>query len=196
MDMKKSIFFVAVALLCLGGTAGAQRHVEFRWHGMYLLADCSYGFNVNKKTDTVAGYLLSVAGGFQFRKEASIGVGFSYLSDPGGAFSQLPLYVEFRSHFLRSRFTPYTVLQLGYSVPVGGESEPPVTKVEKGGLYWGFDFGGRFAVSRSFAMGAHVGYRLFHSNEVTRSKPDNSPMLSDAVALHMVTAGVSFYISN
>ena len=200
--MKKTIL-AAVALLCLCGTAAAQRHVEFRWHGIYFVGDGSYMMNINRSTsnlsgqsDTVAGFMWSLSGGFQFRKEAAVGLGFSYFSDPTGAFTQLPLFVELRSHFMRSRLTPYTVLQVGYSIPVGASSEPPVTKIEEGGIYLGVEVGGRYAINRTVALGLHVGYRLLQSNSVLRHDLANQPVPSNPVTLHMIGGGVSIYLSN
>ena len=152
--MKRTIL-LAVALLGLCGTAMAQRHIEFRWRGIYFVGDGSYVFNLNRSpnesglADSVSGFMPSFSGGFQFRKEAAVGLGFAYLADPTGAFTQLPLYAELRSHFTRDRLTPYAVLQVGYSLPVGASSEPPVTKIDEGGLYLGIEFGGRYAVTRS-----------------------------------------------
>ena len=88
------------------------------------------------------------------------------------------------------------MLQVGYTFPLGSKTKPPVTKIETGGLYWGFEFGGRFAVNRSFAVAPHVGYRFYQSNSLLRSKPDNTPMLADAVVLHMLVGGLTLYISN
>lgn len=199
--MKKTIL-AAVALLCLCGTAAAQRHIEFRWRGIYFVGDGSYVMNFNRSpnesglADTVSGFMPSLSGGFQFRKEAAVGLGFAYLADPTGAFTQLPLFVELRSHFMRSRLTPYTVLQVGYSLPVGVSSEPPVTKIEEGGLYLGFEVGGRYAFNRTVALGLHASYRMLQSNVVSRQDLTNQPMLEETVVLHMIGGGLSIYLSN
>ena len=198
--MKKTII-AAVALLCLCGTAAAQRHIEFRWRGIYFVGDASYMFNVNRSvengiSDSVSAVVPSFSGGFQFRKEAAVGLGFSYVADPTGAFTQLPLFIELRSHFSRSQLTPYAVLQLGYSMPLGASSEPPTVKIEEGGFYLGVEAGGRYAFSRSFAIGGHVGYKMLQSNKVMRSDAMNVPLLTESVVLHMVGAGISFYFSN
>lgn len=199
--MKKTIF-AAVALLCLCGTAAAQRHIEYRWRGIYFVADGTYVMNLNRSAnqsglaDTVSAFMPSFSGGFQFRKEAAVGLGFAYLSDPTGAFTQLPLFVELRSHFMRSRLTPYTVLQVGYSLPVGASSEPPVTKIEEGGLYLGFEVGGRYAFNRTVALGLHASYRMLQSNVVSRHDATNQPMLEETVVLHMLGVGLSLYLSN
>lgn len=197
--MKKTLI-VAVALLCLTGTAVAQRHIEFRWHGLYCVGDVSYAFNVNRSSetgiaDTVSGFIPSFSAGYQFRKEAAVGMGFSYLADPTGAFTQLPIFVELRSHFMRSQLTPYTVLQVGYTLPLGSSSEPPSVKIEEGGLYLGLEVGGRYALNRTVALGVHAGYKLLYSNSVQRTDANNNPILSESVALNMINFGVSFYLS-
>ena len=199
--MKKTII-AAVALLCLCGTAAAQRHIEFRWHGLYCVGDASIAFNVNRSVsdasgigDTVFGFMPSFSAGYQFRKEAAVGLGFSYLADSKGAFTQMPIFVELRSHFMRSQWTPYTVLQIGYSLPLGKSSEPPSTKIEEGGLYFGFEAGARYAFSRSVAVGLHAGYKLLYSNKVQRKDALSNPILSVSVALSMINLGVSFYLS-
>ncbi len=193
--MKKTILVVA-ALLCLAGTAAAQRHIEFRWRGVYCVGDLGYAFNLNRTQDTVAAFMPSFSGGFQFRKEAAVGLGFSYLADPSGAFTQLPIFAELRSHFTRNRLTPYTALQVGYSIPVGASSEAPVVKIDEGGLYFGLEVGGRYAITRSFALGIHAGYRMLHSNKVLRSDAENLPMHTDATTLHLISAGVAVHFCN
>lgn len=199
--MKKTIL-AAVALLCLCGTAAAQRHIEYRWRGIYFVGDASYVMNLNRSAgenglaDTVSGFMPSLSGGFQFRKEAAVGLGFAYLSDPNGAFTQLPVFVELRSHFMRSQLTPYVVLQAGYSLPVGASSKPPVTKIDEGGLYLGVEVGGRYAFNRTVALGLHASYRFLQSNAVIRHDAANKPMLTETVVLHMLGAGLSVYLSN
>lgn len=199
--MKRTIL-AAVALLCLCGTAAAQRHIEYRWRGIYFVGDASYVMNLNRSAgenglaDTVSGFMPSLSGGFQFRKEAAVGLGFAYLSDPNGAFTQLPVFLELRSHFMRSQLTPYVVLQAGYSLPVGASSKPPVTKIDEGGLYLGVEVGGRYAFNRTVALGLHASYRFLQSNAVIRHDAANKPMLTETVVLHMLGAGLSVYLSN
>ena len=192
-------------MVALCGTANAQRHIEFRWHGLYLTGDLAYGVNVNRALeegavigDTLSAFMPTFTAGFQFRKEAGVGVGFSYIADPTGAYSQLPLFLELRSHYMRSRLTPYTVLQAGYSMPVGLSSTPnPVgNKIEEGGLYVGIEIGGRYAINRSSAIAVHATYRLLQSNKMLRSDINGTSMLAPPVVLHVVGGGVSFYFGN
>lgn len=196
----KRISLVAVALLCLCGTAAAQRHIEHKWRGFYAVVDGSYVMNLNKApgvsgdADTLSGFGFGISGGFHFRKEAAVGVGITYLHDPTGAFTQMPVYAELRSHIMRSRLTPYGVLQVGYSLPLGASS--PTKKIEKGGLYFGAQLGGRFAIDRGFAVGVHVGYKLLSLTEVTRYELVGNKLqyrMADPTMLHVLDAGISLY---
>ena len=60
----------------------------------------------------------------------------------------------------------------------------------------GIEFGGRYAVTRSFAVGAHLGYKLLQSNKVIRYDLANEPLLTETVVLHMLGGGLSLYFGN
>ena len=194
--MKKTIL-VAVALLCLCGTAAAQRHIEYKWRGFYAVLDGSYIANFNRATtvsgdaDTLSGAWMGMTAGFQFRKEAGLGAGFAYILDPTGAYSQLPLFVELRSNLMRSRLTPYFVLQGGYALPVGASST--TVKITKGGLYFGAEFGARYAIDRSFAIGMHVGDKLLNAAEITRFEDNGIFKKADPTTLHAFNVGISLH---
>ncbi len=195
----KRMILVAAALLCLLGTAAAQRHIEYKWRGPYFTIDGSYLMNLNReaglngRADTLGAVNLSMSAGFQFSKEAGVGIGITYISDPTGAFTQMPAYIELRSHFMRSRLTPYTVLQGGYCLPLGSSSAPPRVEITKGGLYFGASVGARYAIDRSFAIGLHVDYRLLQSAVVTRYDMHNTPEIADPLAFHTVGGGLTMY---
>ena len=194
--MKKTIL-VAVALLCLCGTAAAQRHIEYKWHGFYAVVDGAYMYNFNRapglngEADTLSGAWMGLTAGFQFRKEASLGAGFAYVYDPAGAYTQLPVFLELRSHVSRARLTPYFALQVGYALPVGASST--TVKITKGGLYFGAEVGSRYAIDRDFAIGVHAGYKLFNATEVTRYEADGTFKKADPSVLHVLNAGLSLY---
>lgn len=193
----KKIILAAVALLCLCGTAAAQRHIEYKWHGFYAVVDGAYVYNFNRapglngEADTLSGAWMGLSAGFQFRKEASLGAGFAYIYDPAGAYTQLPVFLELRSHVSRARLTPYFALQVGYALPVGASST--LVKITKGGLYFGAEFGARYAVDRDFAIGFHAGYKLLNATEVTRYEADGTFKKADPSVLHVLNAGLSFY---
>lgn len=192
LKAMKKIVFLTLVMLTAAGSLMAQ-HIEYKWRGFYSVADLSFNTNVNRSVDTVNAFSASVIAGFQFRKEICIGLGASYVFDPTGAFSQVPVFMELRTNIMRSRLTPYTAIQVGYSMPVGSSSEPPSIQITQGGFYSNIEFGGRYAIRRNLAVGAHIGYKVLQSNEVTRLDINNVPMLADAVTLHMINAGVSFH---
>ena len=77
--------------------------------------------------------------------------------------------MELRSHFLRSRVTPFTVLQLAYSIPFGSKNaDADYTRIEKGGITAGFEGGVRFAISEKVGMNLYVGIQLINLNSVER----------------------------
>ena len=196
--MKKTILAIA-AVLCLCGTAQSQRHIEYKWHGAYFVVDGSYTMNLNRApalngyTDTLSAFNLSIIGGFQFRKESAVGLGVNYIADPTGAYTQMPVFVEIRSHFLRSRLTPYTAIQGGYCLPLGASSEPPSIQITKGGLYFGVEAGARYAINRNFGVGAHVGFKLLQSREVARTDASNMPLTADPLTLYALNFGTSLH---
>lgn len=192
-------------MVSLCGYAQEQRHIEFRWHGVYLVGDASYGFNLNREMDeydtiatTLNAFMPGFSVGYQIRKETGIGVGFNYVADPTGAYTQLPVYAELRSHFWRNQLTPYTVLQVGYTLPLGASSvaDPVSSKIEEGGLYFGLEVGARYAISRSLAVAGHVGYRLLQSNLVSRTDLQGHSILSVPITLHVLAIGASVYFGN
>ena len=202
--MKKTLLAIAI-LGALCGAVQAQRHVEFRWHGAYIVGDLSYGVNLNREVeeggvvgDTLSAFMPTFSAGFQFRKEAGVGLGFSYIADPTGAYTQLPVFVELRSHYLRSQLSPYSVFQVGYTLPLGMSSTPnPIgNKIEEGGLYVGIELGGRYAFNRSTAIAIHASYRLLQSNKVLRTDISGTSLLAPPVVLHVLGGGVSFYFGS
>lgn len=201
----KKIVIVIVTIVSLCGAAQAQHHIEFLWRGIYLVGDVTYGFNLNRSLDefdTVATKLNAlmpgISVGYQFSKETGVGVGFNYVADPSGAYSQLPVYAELRSHILRDQLSPYTALQIGYTLPVGASSvaDPVSTKIEEGGLYFGLEVGARYALSHTTAVAGHIGYRLLQSNLVSRSDIHAHPILAVPVTMHVLAIGASFYFGN
>lgn len=206
----KKILLVAAALICLN-TAWAYDgfkislsehqlqertpHVEFKYYGFYGIVNFSYMMNMNDNAEAsnlAVADKFSMAGitaiaGFQWRRQAAMGIGFSYLDDAGGSFSQIPVFLEYRCYFLRSRFTPYVAGQLGWSIPLGtvngGDAAGQLDrrgvpdsvdlgheyiKINKGGLTFGLEAGGRVAISRNFGINFYVGYQMISLREVER----------------------------
>ncbi len=167
LSMKKVI--LAFALLLFVHALSAQDHVEFRWHGLYSVIDYAYAINVNDdpaEAQTSFSELTGVVG-FQLRKETALGLGVTYFSDPTNAYTQMPVFLEYRSHFTRNRLTPFTALQLGYNVPIGHSSggNEGIT-ITKGGVFFGANLGARFAITRNVGLSLFGGYQLMLMNEV------------------------------
>lgn len=167
--MKKIILLV-IALITFSAVS-AQNHIEYKWHGIYGTLDYSYMMEVSNINPTFNGF--TGVFGFQFRKESGVGLGVSYLADPTGAYSHLPVFVELRSHYLRSRFTPFTSVMLGYAIPLGttgeGYYDGETLKITEGGVHFGARAGARFAINRTFGFNFFVGYRMSFMNEIEHS---------------------------
>ena len=160
------------------------KHVEFKYYGFYCVIDYTHMMCLSHQTgqylDPSSGSIVytndkynlnGISGvvGWQWRKESALGVGFSYLNDASGSFSQIPVFVEFRSHFLRNRVTPFTAVQLGYSIPFGTKNKvAEYTKIDEGGITFGIQAGARFAISPKLGINIYAGYQLIHINSLER----------------------------
>lgn len=134
--------------------------------------------------------------GFQLRRQTGLGVGFNFLKDATDAFTQLPVFVELRSHYLRSRLTPFSVLQLGYSFPLGTsrnmESAPNHSLyIAQGGVMFGVQAGARYAFNRKFGISLNVGYMMLHANEVGRNDAYMVQANNESVLFHNFKAGLA-----
>lgn len=188
--MKKILSIILLCSACFVGMRA--QHIEYKWHGIYGVVDYAYMTNVNPQSDKTSLNGFSGICGFQFRKESGIGLGISYVSDPAGAFTQLPIFVELRSHYLESRLTPFTAIQAGYTIPSktsNGGSE--AITIQEGGVTFAFIAGGRFAITRTFGVNLYVGYHLMFMNQVERCHygqlAENMPTL-----FHNVKFGMGF----
>lgn len=195
--MKKVILLLALVVTVIAAQA---QHVEFKWHGFYGVAGYDFTTNLNNPLlgDSVAMHGdfhgFTAVAGFQVRKESGIGVGCSFMKDPSGAFSQLPIFVEVRSHYTRNRLTPFTSVYVGYSVPLGSSSTGENSiLVTKGGVTSGFNIGARFAISRKIGLNVFAGYQELYMKSVLLKrnglKNDEEPLLFHNVK---VGAGVNF----
>ena len=222
--MKKLILIVAM-IACMNVAKASQPveqtstlmmppHIEFRDWGVYGILEYNFAMCMAWSYDPATLDPLASIGvnlqqpvfngitgvvGFQLRRQSGIGVGFSYLYDGTGAFSQMPVFVELRSHYLRSRFTPFTAVQLGYSFPTGSFATYPSTLgnsytfyLGQGGVMAGFSVGGRIAFKRNFGMSLNVGYMLLHSRRAGINDALYVEYNQESVLLHNLKAGLAF----
>ncbi len=229
----KKILVCAVALLCMAGAMAEggvkstpslcqlqenSNHIEFKYHGFYGIVNFSYFMNVNNNAEASnliqadKFSLMGITGiaGFQWRHQSAGGIGFSFLKDANGTFSQIPLFVEYRCHFLRSRFTPYVAVQTGWTIPLGtvNSGDPAgvmdrrgvhdsidlgheYIRVNKGGVTFGLEFGGRVAFTRKFALNFYVGYQMLSLREVERGY-ENVPCQRLPELYHTLKGGIGF----
>ncbi len=188
--MKKTFFLFA--LLAMVGFASAElppapqegpNHIEFKYYGFYCVVDYSHfmhfasenGAYIDQNgsmhyySDVYNLNGITAVAGWQWRKESALGIGFSYLNDAVGSFSQIPVFLEFRSHFLRNRITPFTSVQLGYSIPFGSKNNvAEYTRIDEGGITFGLEVGARFAISRKLGLNIYVGYQMIQNRSVER----------------------------
>lgn len=179
--MKKIILLLAAVV---GLMAAQAQHVEFKWHRCYGVAGYDFTTNLNKTdwNDKATFNGFYAVGGWQIRKESGIGLGVEYLRDASGAFSQMPVFIEVRSHYLRNRVTPFSSAYVGYSIPLGSSSGgEDAIQIAKGGPTWGLSVGARYAFSRKIGINAFIGYQGIYMGSVERKKDgqldNNRPLL-------------------
>lgn len=182
--------FLSFLLLCSACLAGVQaQHIEYKWYGIYGEVDYAHLINVNSE-DTASFNGFTAICGFQFRKEVGVGLGVSYLKDPTDAYSQMPIFIELRSHYLSSRLSPYSAIQVGYSFPLkttnGGKY---AITVKEGGVTFALLAGGRFAITQKFGVNLFAGYQMIMLNKVEHQFL-NVPAEEHASLLHNIKFGV------
>ncbi len=194
------------------------KHVEFKYRGFYGIVNFSYLMNLNNNAEASnliepdKFSLMGITGivGFQWRHQSATGIGFSFLKDANGSFSQIPLFVEYRCHFLRNRLTPYVAVQTGWTLPLNtvNTGDPAgvmdrrgihdsidlgheYIRVNKGGVMFGLELGGRVAFSRKLALNFYVGYQLMSLLEVERGY-NAIPAQRLPELYHNMKAGIGF----
>lgn len=189
----KKFFLILVAVAGLISVQ-AQQHVEFKWHRMYGVAGVDFSTNINtlKYEDKATFTDFFAVCGWQIRKESGIGLGVEYKMDHAGGYSQLPVFIEVRSHYLRNQLTPFTSAYVGYSFPLGmsGGTEK-VVQILKGGPTWGLNVGARYAFSRKLGINAFVGYQGIFLDSVDLMV-DGKRANSLRVLMQNVKVGVGF----
>lgn len=189
--MKKIILLLAAVV---GLMAAQAQHVEFKWHRCYGVAGYDFTTNLNKTdwNDKATFNGFYAVGGWQIRKESGIGLGVEYLRDASGAFSQMPVFIEVRSHYLRNRVTPFSSAYVGYSIPLGSSSGgEDAIRIAKGGPTWGLSVGARYAFSRKIGINAFIGYQGIYMGSVER-KIDGQLANNRPLLLQNFKVGVGF----
>ena len=189
--MKRATLLIVLSALVGLARAGQppmphamQDHIEFKSYGFYSVINYTYmhaftnesGQYMNPLTgqiiyavDNYALNGLTAVAGWMWRTESAVGVGFSYLNDAEGSFSQIPVFLEYRAHFLHNRLTPFCAAQIGYSIPFGSKNKAEdYTRIDEGGVTFGFEVGLRLAVKQKIGLNIYAGYQLINCNSVER----------------------------
>ncbi len=188
--MKKIL--ILTALLCTVGTVLCQR-ASFREYGFYGTASYNFSTNLNRKDYVSLFNGITVTGGFQIRPKTCIEIGVGFLADKNGTFTQVPITLGLRTHYLNNWITPFTDLYAGYSLPLkttGTTPEGLRMKVDQGGVTVGVNVGARISMSRKWAINAYVGWHFFMVNDLNVYNADNFPVAKDAWGAHCLKIGL------
>lgn len=187
--MKKIAFFAA--LLCFVWTAVCQ-HDTFREYGFYGTASYNFSTNLNRSDYQTVLNGLTVTGGFQIRPKTCIELGVGFLADSKGVFTQVPLTVGLRTHYLDRWITPFTDVYAGYALPLKkmGTVDDFRMKVDQGGVTVGVNIGARISMSRKWAINAYVGWHFFMINDMHVYNLDNFPVARDVWGAHCLKIGL------
>ena len=150
----KKIVIVAVSLLCLCGTAAAQRHIEYQVGvASILIIDGSYVMNINRTPGAARDAIADTLSGFMPRLLGRIPVPQGSRRRPWRHLSVRPHGCLHADACLRGvtqpphAFEAHPLRRLAaWLYPSRGRIKPHVTKIETGGLYFGPQAGGRFAI--------------------------------------------------
>jgi len=111
-------------------------------------------------------YGFSIVNGYRINPYVYLGLGAEYNIWPNG--STLPIYIDARFNFLKTKYTPYFQLDFGYSVGwVNGYTlirdqqpyEPKPDNSMSNGFMFNPTFGFRSYINNRFAINFSVGYR-------------------------------------
>ncbi|MBO7200938.1 MAG: hypothetical protein J6V54_06030 [Bacteroidales bacterium] len=170
------------------------KHIEFKHYGPYCVTDIAMAYDFTEKVFLKG---INISGGWQWRRQSGFGIGVSYLADGEGVFSQMPIYAELRTHYLRNQVTPYTSLTAGYTIPMGkkNNSNEFQREVIGGGVMIGMSVGARYAFNRNVAINAYVGYQLqslivrrVQNADLDTDELDYSKM-EESIIQHMIKFG-------
>lgn len=190
--MKKAVLLLVAVVSLMA--AQAQQHIEFKWHRMYGVAGYDFSTNLNETQfgDKATMHGVYAIGGWQIRKESGIGLGVEFMKDMTSGYTQLPVFVEVRSHYLRNQVSPFTSVYVGYSIPLGfSGTGADYVKIETGGPTWGLNVGARYAISKKMGVSAFVGYQGIFLNRVNRYE-DGKLAYGEPVLLQNFKFGVGF----
>ena len=120
---------------------------------------CSYIVGAQVFNDNILyhpGIAFNYSTSFPLNKHIDIGAGAGYLSLTGENF--VPVYIEFAGFKSKKDNTPFTTLQLGYSM-AGNKLTFDMNNYDmKGGIYFNWGGGYKWKISKSFSLLTSINY--------------------------------------
>ena len=98
--------------------------------------------------------------GYRWSLYSGVGAGIGFYKDMNDLHTTLPIFIEVRNHFMRNRFSPFSVISAGYSIPNGRVSNYRSLQsgVVKGGPMVGITLGVRYLFTKRTGINLFVGY--------------------------------------
>lgn len=134
--------------------------------GYTCIIEITYGQGllegVDWKKDTAESeysVMLSVSNGLTLSPHIYLGIGVGF--EVWRARKFIPVYLDFRSCFLKTANSPFLYFNLGYSAGWMENNSQP----EFGGAMAGIGAGGRFAITRNKSIVVSLGYRFQQTRE-------------------------------
>ena len=189
-SMKKIALFLA--LFCTINVAVCQRSL-FREYGFYGTASYTMLTNLNRADYSFMLNGVTLSGGFQIRPKTCVEIGVGFLADNNKVFTQVPVTIALRTHYLPTRLTPTTEVFAGYAIPMkkeGLNSNGHKMHIDQGGVTAGVNVGARYAFSRHVAVNLYVGWHFFMTNEFTVTTTEKQPVIREAWAAHCFRFGL------
>lgn len=181
-----------MVLLCTVNVVFSQ-HASFREHGFYGTASYTLLTNLNRSNYSFLLNGVNLTGGYMIRPKTCVEVGVGFLGDSKGVFTQVPVTLGLRTHYLDNWITPISELYAGYSIPLkktGTNSNGDKMHIDQGGVTVGVNAGARVTVSRKLAINAYVGWQFFMYNEFEVFDQNNQTLLKDSWAPHCFRFGL------
>jgi hypothetical protein len=166
-------------LLIKKDSTKAKGYFNMTWIAMGLSLSDEPGFTFN----------FSTVNGYRFSKTITlgIGIGYCYMHNGFGTPSHynlqnVPLFVDFKTDFIKKRVSPYWFLDIGATFPVGMKGQYDDLEILNAwpGPYAGTGFGIRVYVHKTLSLNfflsataSFVGYESKFPSS-TKSNPDDS----------------------
>lgn len=185
-----------LALLSLLTPALMAQYPHFREWGFYGTASytmmtCFKHYKATHPPVTLNGVQLT--GGFQIRRQTCVELGVAFLAHNRNTFTQVPITIGLRTHYLDRRLTPFTELYAGYALPlkkIGSPNDHTTMKVNTMGVTAGLNVGARYTVTRRFCLNLYIGWNLYMTNSYTIYNSDNLPFEEGSWLAHNFRFGL------